>query len=162
MRFFEDIHVGDREVFGRYTFSGEDIRTFAARFDPQPFHLDDEAAAATHFGRLCASGWHTAVMCMRCLVDHRRADADARRARGEEVARTGVSPGFRDLKWLKPVFPGDTVTYGSEVIALRPLQTRPEWGLMTSRHSGTNQHGELVISFESSVFVERRRVFDEG
>jgi acyl dehydratase len=162
MRFFDDIRVGDREVFGRHTFSAEDIKTFAARFDPQPFHLDEAAAAATHFGRLCASGWHTAVMCMRSLVEHRRGEADARRDRGEEVAKTGVSPGFRNLKWLKPVFAGDTVTYASEVIALRPLQSRSAWGLMTSRHTGANQHGELVLSFESSVFVERRRAAGKG
>jgi acyl dehydratase len=157
MKFFEDIRVGDRESFGRHTFSAEEIKAFAARFDPQPFHLDEAAAAATHFGRLCASGWHTASMLMRCLVEYRRDDDDARRARGETVAKTGPSPGFRDLRWPKPVFAGDTVTYAGEVIALRPLLTRPDWGLMTARNTGMNQHGELVLSFESAAFVERRR-----
>jgi acyl dehydratase len=161
MRFFEDMRVGDREIFGRHTFSAEEIKTFAARFDPQPFHLDEAAAAATHSGRLCASGWHTASMLMRCLVEFRRDEDEARRARGEAVAKTGPSPGFRDLKWLKPVFAGDTVTYVGEVIALRPLKSRPDWGLITARNTGTNQHGELVLSFESAAFVERRSAADK-
>jgi acyl dehydratase len=156
MRFFEDVRIGDREEFGRHTFSAEEIKAFAARFDPQPFHLDEAAAASTPFGRLCASGWHTAAMCMRRLVEYRREDDDARRARGEPVARTGPSPGFRNLKWLKPVFPGDTISYASEVISLRPLNSRPQWGLMTARNTGTNQNGELVLSFESAAFIERR------
>jgi acyl dehydratase len=156
MKFFDDIRVGDREELGRHTFSADEIKSFAARFDPQPFHLDEAAAARTHFGRLCASGWHTASMCMRCLVDCRKAEDAARRARGETVAKVGASPGFRDLKWLKPVFAGDTIIYESEVLALRPSQSRPEWGLLTARNTGTNQRGEMVLSFESAAFIERR------
>jgi acyl dehydratase len=156
MKFFDDIRIGDRESFGNHTFAAEEIKAFAARFDPQPFHLDEAAAARTHFGRLCASGWHTASMCMRKLVDYRRDDDAARRARGEPVAKVGASPGFRDLKWLKPVFAGDTIAYAGEVLALRPSQSRPEWGVMTARNTGTNQHGDVVLSFESAAFIERR------
>src|SRR5262249_60521671 len=86
------------------------IKAFAARFDPQPFHLDETAAARSHFGRLCASGWHTACVWMRLMIDYRRREDEARRARGEAVAPLGPSPGFRDLEWLQPVFVGDTLS----------------------------------------------------
>ena len=97
------------------------IKSFAARFDPQPFHLDEEAAAAVAFQRLCASGWHTVSIRMRLLIDSRRREDDERRARGEPVATLGPSPGFRELKWLKPVYAGDTVSYQTEVIEKRAL-----------------------------------------
>jgi acyl dehydratase len=154
MRFLDEIRVGERTVIGSHTFTAAAIKAFAARFDPQPFHLDEAAAARSHFGALCASGWHTAAVWMRLIVDHRRAESEARRARGEPVARTGVSPGFRDLKWPKPVYAGDTITYATQVIATRPLRSRPGWGLMLSRNTGTNPAGELVLSFEGAVFLE--------
>jgi acyl dehydratase len=156
MKFFEDIRVGETSQIGSHTFTAEDIKTFAERFDPQPFHVDDAAAARSHFGRLCASGWHTACVWMRLLIDRRRREDDERRARGEPVAQLGPSPGFRDLQWLKPVYVGDTVSYGSEVIETRPLNNRPGWGMISMHNTGVNQHGEQVISFISSVFVERR------
>jgi acyl dehydratase len=156
MKFFEDILVGETVEVGRHTFTAEDIKAFAARFDPQPFHLDEEAAARSHFGALCASGWHTAATWMRLMVDYQRRDDDDRRARGEAVAALGPSPGFRDLKWLKPVYAGDTIAYSTEVIETRASNSRPEWGLMTIRNIGVNQHGEPVISFVSVGFVERR------
>ena len=156
MKFFEDIRVGETSEIGRHTFTAEDIKAFAARFDPQPFHVDEAAAARSHFGRLCASGWHTACVWMRLLIVHRRHEDDERRARGEPVAQLGPSPGFRDLQWLKPVYVGDTVAYGTEVIEARPLNSRPGWGMISMRNTGMNQHGEPVISFVSSVFVERR------
>jgi acyl dehydratase len=156
MKFFEHIQVGEHTQLGRHTFTSEEIKIFAARFDPQPFHLDEAAAARSHFGKLCASGWHTACVWMRLLiVGHRRED-DERRARGEPVAQLGPSPGFRDLKWLKPVYAGDTVSYASEVLETRVLSSRPEWGMVSLHNTGVNQHGEPVISFVSSVFVERR------
>jgi MFS family permease len=103
MKFFEHISVGERTEIGRYTFTADAIKAFAARFDPQPFHLDEAAAERSHFGRLCASGWHTACVWMRLVIEHRKREDDERRARGEAVAALGVSPGFRDLKWLKPL-----------------------------------------------------------
>ena len=157
MKFFEDIRVGERIEVGRHTFTAESIKAFAARFDPQPFHLDEAAAEKSPFGRLCASGWHTACVSMRLLIEHRRREDDERRARGEPVAALGVSPGFRDLQWLKPVYVGDTITYATEVIDKRPSLSRPQWGIMTARNTGSNQHGELVLSFVDSAFVERRR-----
>jgi acyl dehydratase len=156
MKFWEDIAVGERFEIGRYTFTADNIKGFARRFDPQAFHLDEEAAARSHFGALCASGWHTASVWMRLLVEHLRREDDARRARGEPVAMLGPSPGFRELKWLKPVYVGDIVTYATEVIDKRASNSRPNWGLMSIRNSGVNQKGEAVIFFISVVFVERR------
>jgi acyl dehydratase len=93
---------------------------------------------------------------MRLMVDHQRREDAARRARGEPVAELGPSPGFTELKWLKPVYVGDTVTYSSEVAATRASNSRPGWGLITIRNAGVNQKGEPVISFTSVAFVERR------
>jgi acyl dehydratase len=161
MEYLEDVTVGARTEVGQHTFTADEIKAFARQYDPQPFHLDEAAAARSLFGGLCASGWHSAVLWMRLTVDHhRRRDAE-RRARGEPVARLGLSPGFRELKWLKPVYVGDTITYASEVFAKRPSKSRPGWGLMTIRNTGTNQAGELVLSFVSTAFVECRPAFDD-
>ena len=116
MKFFEDIVAGERFEVGRHTFLADDIKAFARRFDPQPFHLDEAAAARSHFGALCASGWHTAATWMRLMVEHQRREDDAQRARGEPVAALGPSPGFRELKWLKPVYAGDTIAGGWSVM----------------------------------------------
>lgn len=156
MKFFEDIQVGDVYAVGRHNFSADDIKAFAVRFDPQPFHLDEEAGAASHFGALCASGWHTAVVWMRLMVDYRRRMAEPARARGEPVAGTGPALGFRELKWLKPVYVGDTIEYASEVTETRASSSRPGLGLVTLRSTGINQNGEPVITFLSTGFVERR------
>ena len=155
MKYFEEIQVGDTMIVGRHTFTADEIKTFARRFDPQLFHLDEAAAERSHFGALCASGWHTAVAWMRLMVDHRRAMAEEARARGEPVAAHGPALGFRELKWLKPVYVGDTIEYKSEVTELRPSGSRPSRGLMTVRSTGVNQNGEPVISFVSTTFVER-------
>jgi acyl dehydratase len=155
-RFYEDIVIGEPTEFGSHTFTADEIKSFARRYDPQPFHLDEAAAARSHFGALCASGWHTASLWMRKMVDHRQRDADARHARGEPPVQMGPSPGFRDLKWLKPVFVGDTVSYATEVVDARLSESRPGWGIITMRNTGVNQHGQPVLSFESVTFVERR------
>ena len=156
MKFFDDIAVGERAELGVHTFTADDIRRFARKYDPQPFHLDEAAAARSHFGALCASGWHTAAVWMRLMVDHLRREDEAQRARGEAVASFGPSPGFRELKWLKPVYAGDAVTYSTEIAAKRTSNSRPDWGLMSFRNTGVNQRGEPVISFVSVAFVERR------
>jgi len=157
MKFFEDIAAGERMEFGQHTFTADEIKAFARNFDPQPFHLDEDAASRSIYGALCASGWQTAAMWMRLMVDYQRREDDARRARGEPVAELGPSPGFCELKWLKPVYAGDTISYSTEVIETRPSNSRPGWGLMSIRNSGVNQKGEPVISFVSTAFVERRK-----
>ena len=111
MRFFEDIEVGQRRELGSFTFTAELIKKFAAQFDPQPFHLDEEEGRKSLFGGLAASGWHVGSVCMKLLV----ADGQRRRreaaARGEKVAIWGPSPGFRELRWIKPVLAGDTISF---------------------------------------------------
>lgn len=156
MKFFEDLKIGERWVVGTHTFTAEDIKGFAVRFDPQLFHVDEEAAKRSHFGALCASGWHTASVWMRLMIEHNRGEDEARRARGEASAIFGPSPGFRELKWLKPVYVGDTITYATEVVELRASKSRPDWGLMAARNTGTNQRGEPVIAFVSTSFVHSR------
>jgi acyl dehydratase len=156
VKFFEDIQVGDVFDYGRYTFTAEAIKAFAARYDPQAFHLDEEAAVRSHFGALVASGWHTALAWMRLMIDYRRRMDEAMLARGEPVAGIGPALGFRDLKWPKPVYVGDTVAYSSEVIELRPSNSRPRSGLMTFRSMGLNQDGKPVLSLVSTTFVGRR------
>jgi len=156
MKFLQDIRIGDKTALGSHTFTAEEIKTFAQAFDPQPFHVDEAAAARSHFGGLVASGWHTGSICIRLIVQNRMREEEAMRARGEPVGRTGPSPGFRELKWLKPVYAGDTITFASEVIETRPVQSRPDKGLVFARNTGTNQAGELVFSFISCVFVDRR------
>ncbi len=157
MYYLEDIRIGEKSEIGRHTFAADEIKAFAAQYDPQPFHMDEAAAARSHFGALCASGWHTAAVCMRFLVDYRKKVVAELRAQGKPVATWGPSPGFRDLKWLKPVYAGDTITYATEALETRRSQSRPGWGLVFSRNTGTNQHGELVYSFIGAVFVESRR-----
>jgi acyl dehydratase len=162
MKYFDDIRLGDRFAIGAHLFTAEEIKAFARRFDPQLFHLDEEAATRSHFGALCASGWHSASMWMRLMVDYRRRFDDERRARGEPVVQLGASPGFRDLKWLRPVYAGDTITYESHVVELRVSNSRPGWGLLSLRNSGTNQAGMPVLSFVSTVFIERRPEMKEA
>lgn len=157
MKFFEDIKVGDRAEVGRHTFTADEIKRFATKFDPQPFHLDEVAAAKSSFGALCASGWHTASVWMRLMVEHNKREDAAQRARGEPVAALGPSPGFRELKWLKPVYVGDTITYATEIVETRASNSRPGWGLMSFKNTGVNQNNEPVISFISVAFVERRK-----
>jgi acyl dehydratase len=156
MKFFEDLKLGDRWPVGAHTFTAQDIKAFAVRFDPQPFHVDEEAAKRSHFGALCASGWHTASIWMRLMIDHNKREDAKMRNRGETPAIFGPSPGFRELKWLRPVYAGDSIDYASEIVELRPSNSRPEWGLMAIRNSGRNQKGEPVISFISTSFVQRR------
>jgi acyl dehydratase len=156
MRFFEDLQIGQRREIGSFTFTADGIKEFARKFDPQPFHLDEEAGRKSLFGALAASGWHVGSVCMKLLVESGRREAKEMAARGEEVAVWGPSPGFRDLRWIKPVLANDTISFATEVESLRPSSTRPEWGVLQAHLTGTNQRGELVFSFLSTAFVPRR------
>jgi acyl dehydratase len=150
---FEDIVEGRTAELGAHLFTDEEIIRFAERFDPQPFHLSREAARKTHFGDLCASGWHTACVCMRLIVEHRLREAGGSEALAETM---GPSPGFRELKWLKPVYAGEAIRFTTTVESKRPLASRPGWGLVSSRSEGFNPRGELAFSFLGAVFVRRR------
>lgn len=136
---------------GSFTFTAPDIVAFAQAFDPQRFHVDEAAAKASLFGGLCASGWHTTAIWMRLMVEHRRR---VQAAQGREAPRLGPSPGFRNLKWLKPVFAGDTISFTTAVSDKRASASRPGWGLAFHHNEGRNQHGDLVFAFEGSVFWE--------
>jgi acyl dehydratase len=157
MRFFEDIRVGDRRVLGAFTFTAADIRKFAAKFDPQRFHLDEEVGRKSLFGGLAASGWHVGSVCMRLLVADGQRQARELAARGETVAVWGPSPGFRELRWIRPVLAGDTISFASEVVAKRTSDSRPGWGILQGRNIGTNQRGEEVFSILATAFVPMRR-----
>ena len=156
MRFFEDIEIGARRELGAFTFAPEDIKRFAAQFAPQPFHLDEEAGRNSLFGGLAASGWHVASVCMKLLVaDGQRLAAEAA-ARGEQAAVWGPSPGFRELRWIRPVLAGDTISYSNEVETKRTSEKRPQWGILQARNTGINQRNEVVFSFLATAFVPRR------
>lgn len=136
MIYFEDIEPGTTSSFGSYAVTREEVVDFASKFDPQPFHLSDEAAAQTHFGRLSASGWHTCAMMMAMLV-----------ANMKTLKQAGLgSPGQEELRWLKPVFPGDTLSVQTVVIDKRASNSRPEMGSYRTKITVLNQHGEAVMT----------------
>ena len=143
--YWEDFREGEVREFGQKEVMRDDIVRFAAEFDPQPFHVDDEAAARTMFGGLIASGWHTAAMAMRMMCD----------AYLLKSASLG-SPGIEQLKWLLPVRPGDTLRMRLTVLESRPMQSKPGVGLIRSRHEVLNQHGQAVMQMEGYGMFRRR------
>jgi acyl dehydratase len=157
MNFFEDLEIGGRREIGSFTFTAEDIKKFASEFDPQRFHLEEEEGRKSLFGGLAASGWHVGSVCMKLLVASGQRRMQEAVARGEKVAVWGPSPGFRDLRWLKPVLAGDTITYATEIASKRISEKRPEWGIVEARNTGTNQRGELAFSLLATAFVPRRK-----
>jgi acyl dehydratase len=146
MIYFEDLVVGAEREFGTYDVSREEVLEFARKYDPQPFHLSDEAAAKTHFGRLAASGWHTAAMTMAVI---------ARRVIEDQQAGLG-SPGIDELRWKKPVYPGDTLHVFGKIIEKTPSRSRPEIGSFRAQNTVKNQDGEIVMTFISIVLMRRR------
>jgi len=156
MPYFDDLQVGQRGELGSFTFTAELIKAFASQFDPQPFHLDEDEGRKSLFGGLAASGWHVGAVGMKLLVAKRRRETEAAEAKGISDPPAGPSPGFRELKWLKPVLAGDTLTYSSEIVSLRESASKPEWGIMQARTTATNQRGELVYSFIGIAFMPRR------
>jgi acyl dehydratase len=156
MHFFEDIEIGARRELGSFTFTADSIKKFATQFDPQRFHLDEEAGRKSLFGGLAASGWHVASVCMKVLVADGKRQMQEARARSEEVAAWGPSPGFRELRWIKPVLAGDTISFANQVETKRTSEKRPQWGILQARNTGINQRGEVVFSFLATAFVPRR------
>ncbi|MFC7396998.1 MaoC family dehydratase [Chelatococcus sp. GCM10030263] len=154
-RYFDELEVGATQVLGDYLFTAEDIIRFARAFDPQPFHLDEAAARASHFGGLCASGWHTAAVWMKLMGACRSVAAVEAIARRGHAARLGPSPGLRHVKWLKPVYAGDRLTYSTAITNKRPSASRPQWGLVFHHNTAHNQLGEQVFAFDGVVFWER-------
>src|SRR5436305_10107913 len=150
MIYFEDLVVGAGTEFGSYQVTREEVIDFALKYDPQPFHLSDKAAAQTHFGRLAASGWHTAAMTMAVIV---------RRVTDQEQAGLG-SPGIDELRWKKPVYPGDTLNVRGKILEKTPSRSRPEMGFFRTETVVTNQDGEVVMTFTSIVLIRRRPAED--
>ena len=143
--YWEDLPTGTVMDLGSYEVTKEEILEFARKYDPQPFHVDEEAAKDSIFGGLIASGWHTCSMMMRLLVD-----GLLRRA-----ASLG-SPGVDQVRWLKPVRPGDTLEAKMEVVESRASKSKPDRGLIRSRWEVRNQDGELVMTMEGMGMYRRR------
>ena len=147
MRYLEDFSIGQKFGSGRITVEAERVKSFAAEFDPQPFHLDDALARDTIFRGLAASGWHTAAMTMRLLVE-------------SEVKPAGgiVGGGFDEFRWPRPVRPGDELRIEAEVLEVRPSKSRPEQGMIKLRTTTLNQNGEPVQVSVGNLVVPRRPV----
>jgi acyl dehydratase len=137
MIWWEDFRVGDSTEMGCHTFTEDEILSFGRQFDPQPFHADPAAAGKTVFGGLIASGWHTCSVGMRLMVQSYLT----------KTVSLG-SPGIDDIRWLKPVRPGDTLVYRRTVVESRASATRKGVGLVKHRWEAVNQHGELVLTME--------------
>jgi acyl dehydratase len=143
--YLEDFSVGQTFRSGGITVTSEQIKAFASQFDPQPFHLDEQAAAATFFGGLVASGWHTAALTMRMIID------------GEpKIAGGSIGAGAEELKWPRPVRPGDTLHIVSEVLDVRPSKSRPNQGIVKMQTQTLNQKDEVVMIFVANLIVPRR------
>lgn len=146
MIYWDDLEVGQRDSFGRYPVTREEVVEFASKYDAQPFHLSDEAAARTHFGRLAASGWHTCAMTMAMLVENM--------GDGEQAGLG--SPGIDELRWLKPVYPGDTLRVESEIVDKTASRSKPEIGSFRTAVTVINQDNVPVMKFTSIVLMRRR------
>lgn len=147
--YFEDFEVGERHSFGRYEVGRDEMVAFAGRYDPQPFHLSDEEAAKTHFGRIAASGWHTAGMMMNMLV------AFWQSIPGFQEASLGAM-GVDELRWLKPVYPGDTLSVETVIVEKRESASRPDMGIIRNKVTVSNQHGEPVMTLIPIAMWRRR------
>lgn len=145
MQYYEDIEIGEVEEYGKYDVTKEEIKEFARKYDPQPFHLDEEAAKGSIFGELVASGWHTAAIMMRLSVE----------GSDKETAFLG-SFGIDELRWKAPVSPGDTLRRRSEIIKKRLSESRNDRGYVKSRIEGLNQNDEVVISMIGNGIYARR------
>ncbi|MBK6360265.1 MAG: MaoC family dehydratase [Comamonadaceae bacterium] len=143
--YWEDMPVGSTRDLGTITPTAEEIVAFATQFDPQPFHLDEEAAKQSVFGGLCASGWHTCSMAMRLMVTNFLLESSSQ-----------GSPGLENIKWLKPVFPGDTLRLQHTVIESRPMTKRLDVGLVRTVWAMFNQRGEQVLHMEGWGMFRRR------
>ena len=145
LKYFEDLVVGTKASFGRYQVTREEVVEFASKYDPQPFHLSDEAAAQTYFGRLSASGWHTCAMAMRMMCDDYLLESSSL-----------GSPGIDNLRWTKPVYPGDTLSVRLTVLETRPMASRPSVGLVSSKWEVLNQQREVVLTMQGWGMFGRR------
>lgn len=147
--YWEDLQPGSVRDLGTTTVNADEIKEFAGRYDPQPFHLDEEAGRQSLFGGLCASGWQTACLAMRLTVDNMLRHSSSK-----------GSPGLESLKWLKPVYPGDVLRLRHTILEARPLKSRPDTGLVRSRWELFNQNDEKVLEMEGYGMFGRRQPAD--
>ena len=148
--YWEDLQPGSVRELGTTSVTAEEIKDFAGRFDPQPFHLDEEAGRQSLFGGLCASGWHTCALAMRLTVDNMLRHSSSL-----------GSPGLDSLRWLKPVYPGDQLSLRHTILDSRPLRKRPDTGIVRSRWEMFNQQGDKVLEMEGHGFFRRREPASE-
>lgn len=141
---FEDFELGEIVETGAHSFTEQEILRFAREFDPQPYHVDAEAAQASIYQGIIASGWHTCAVVMRLMCDSFLMESEAM-----------GSPGVEDIRWLKPVRPGDVLRGRRTTLSARPSVSRPDRGLVEMRWEGFNQHDDLVVSMRSFVLVKR-------
>ena len=148
-RWFEDYVPGAVHDLGSGVVDEQEVIAFARQLDPQPFHLDKERAEESVFGGLIASGWHTACMAMRLIVDHYLSEASSE-----------GSPGIDELRWLRPVRPGDQLTVRITILDARRSRSRPERGIVRSQIDTLNQDGEVVMHLTSTIFIRCRNQED--
>ncbi len=139
MRYFEDFSIGGKQSFGSYSVTREEVIEFASKYDPQDFHLSDEAAAKTFFGKVAASGWHTCSMAMAMIVENMKSNRQASLG----------SPGVDDIRWLTPVYPGDTLRCENEVLDMKRSRSKPEMGALFMKLTVYNQNDKPVMTMES-------------
>jgi acyl dehydratase len=145
MRYYEDLSPGQTFELGAVTLTADEVIEFGSRYDPQPFHTDPKAAAGSPFGGLIASGWHTCALAMRLFVDHFLKD----------TASLG-SPGVDELRWVRPVRPGDSLSLSFTVVKARTSDRRPELGIVQSDWTMVNQRGEIVLTMRGTSFLGRK------
>ncbi|TYR30435.1 MaoC family dehydratase [Mesorhizobium microcysteis] len=150
----EYFRLGETITLGSHRFEADEIKAFAAKYDPQRFHMDEKEAEHSVFGRLCASGWHTAATWMKYNLAKREDAATGEWAGPGPQPEFGPSPGFQNLKWLKPVYAGETITFTRRALAHRALASRPGWRLLTIVCEAHDSTGAKVLEFESAVLVK--------
>jgi acyl dehydratase len=160
--YFEDVVIGAESKTGSWTFTEEEIIRFAKKYDPQFFHIDPEAAKAHEFGGIVASGFHVGAIWMKLTVENmQKATAELEAgsespSKGAGARSAGISPGFKKMRWHKPVRPGDTITYTNKTSGKVPMGSRTDIGIIQSRTRGLNQHGDLVFSFIGQGIYPKR------
>jgi acyl dehydratase len=152
--FMEDIELNRRVALGAYEFTREKMLAYARKFDPVGFHVDDDAGRASPYGAMTAAGLHTASGWMVCFVAASAKAREALECSGKILPELGPSPGFQNMRWLKPVFAGDVISFFTTPTAKRLLRSRAGWGMVSGYNEGTNQNGDVVFSFESAVLVQ--------
>lgn len=159
-QWLEDMELGHRIELGDWRMDEAEMIAFAHKFDPQPFHIDPEAAAASHFGGIVASGWFTVACWMRAMMTQRKEQIEKHQPVADDTPgpkpAVGPSPGFLDMRWTTPVRPGDVITFSTTSAEKVMMKSRPEWGIIRSRNEGVNQNGEQVLHFIGQGMVMRK------